>query len=148
VYYVIVWFDQNKSAFGAQPATPSVISAAWTLTQTSSVAPAGAKYVALYGEVDHAGTATTARFDDAFIQINGNRLYRVTLPQGYATNFAYDALLRLQTITDPAGGPWDYTYDGLNGIATSLAPTIQDYTGAALRPTTTFVTPERVVWQP
>jgi RHS repeat-associated protein len=91
---------------------------------------------------DPGGRVTTFSIDGS------QRLYQVTLPNGDTTRFAYDSQLRLQTITDAAGGAWDYTYDSVNRIASSLAPTIQDYTGALVRATTIYLTAERMVWQP
>jgi RHS repeat-associated protein len=75
-------------------------------------------------------------------------LRKVTEPNGDTTAFAYDGLKRLTRITDNTGGQTDYGYDTLNLLSSASSPSFQDYTGASVRQTTTFMAPDRHIWQP
>ncbi len=90
---------------------------------TSVTDPTGAREETRYGEhgeraaiVDPLGHVTAER-RDVFGNIAG-----VTAADGASWAYGYDALMRLRTIEDPAGGRWERDYDADGNLVASVDP--------------------------
>jgi RHS repeat-associated protein len=69
-------------------------------------------------------------------------------PDQGATILSFTPANLLTGVTNRAGYRTDYTYDQLGKVSTVTAPSVPLYTGTAARPVVTFVAPEQGVWQP
>jgi RHS repeat-associated protein len=84
----------------------------------------------------------------ASVLVSAGQLTRITDPDGLSDSLIYDANARLTRVVDRAGGQWDYAYNALNQQQSVTGPTATDYSGSAVRPSSTTSTMGLVVWQP
>lgn len=82
------------------------------------------------------------------VTVAGGQLVKVTDPDGLSDSLSYGANSLLTQVIDRAGGTWSFAYNALNQQASATGPAALDYTGASVRPTTTQLTPDLVIWQP
>jgi RHS repeat-associated protein len=136
------------------PLNAQVLTVNWSGTQPTSIQDyVGKRFILGYtGSYSQSGKLQTVTDPAGRVTIvwtdAAGQVYKITDPDNLFTTFAYDGSIRLTGITDRANSTSNVTYDAINLLDTTYAPTITDYTGIQKRPTAITRAPERLVWQP